>query len=151
MPTPFSPAAGKRDMPERSLKSRTSLPSIAQAAAPDKIPRPTSAKNDVGSTSPPVSQKRGLGSSTTMISYIKPLKTGDNPPTSAPPSRPSSRASRSRPTTPSPDVDEMGIRVRSHSRPRSVGGVGIDAEGRQAGPSTGGVGGKPLSHVRSVW
>lgn len=151
VPTPFNPTDGKRDTPDKTLKSMASLPSITQATSLDKVPRPASAKNDMGSSSPPISQKRGLGSSMTMISYIKPLKTGDNPPTNAPPSRPSSRASRSRPTTPSPDVDEMGIRARSHSRPRSVGGGGPDAENRQAGASAGNGVGKPLSHVRFVW
>ena len=150
VPTPFNPVAAKRDASERSLKSRTSLPSIAHAAASEAAARPASAKNDVPDASPPISQKRGLGSSMTMISYIKPLKTGDNPPTNGPPSRPSSRASRSRPTTPSHEVDEMGLRVRSRSRPRSV-GFTDDVEVIPAGFSAGGASGKPLSHVRSVW
>jgi hypothetical protein len=150
VPTPFNPAAAtpvRRDPSEKGLKSVTSLPSIAHAMTPDKVLRPTSARNEATSHSPPMSQKRSLGSSTTMISYIKPLKTGDNPPTSTPPSRPSSRASRtsrSRPT--SPDVDELG--VRSRSRSRSVAG---NVEVKQAGSPATATGGKSLSHVRSFW
>lgn len=148
VPTPFNPAAGtsvKRDSLERGLRSVPSLPSLAHAATPDKVPRPTSAKNEISGYSSPGPQKRGLGSSTTMISYMKPLKTGDNPPTSAPPSRPSSRASRTSRSRPaSPDVDELGIRVRSRSR--SVAG---DMEARPAGSPVPAAGGKSLSHVRS--
>ncbi|KAI0685205.1 hypothetical protein BC835DRAFT_1385556 [Cytidiella melzeri] len=138
----FTPPPTKVIKPEytgKSLKSVASLPSIAQAAAAQVSTRTGYAKSEVATErGSPSSQKRGLGSSTTMISYIKPLKTGDNPPTNASPSRPASAAgSRSRAA--SPEVDEMGLRVRS--RTRSVGGSEV-AQERQAGASTG----KPLSH-----
>ena len=150
VPTAFSPSAAealKRDTPEKTLKPRASLPSIAQATIPDKVPRPTSAKSEF-SQSTSTSQKRALGSSTTMISYIKPLKTGDSPPMDAPPSRPSSRSSRSRPKT--PDVDEFGSRRRSQSQSRPKSAIGI-VEDRSSGLPAGATGGKPLSHVRSIW
>ena len=82
-----------------------------------------------------------------MISYIKPLKTGDNPPTNGVPSRPASAAaSRGR----AAEVDELGLRVRSRSRSkaRSTGGPEVGRVERQ---TTGGGTGKPLSHVRSIW
>ncbi|EKM54575.1 uncharacterized protein PHACADRAFT_258517 [Phanerochaete carnosa HHB-10118-sp] len=146
VPTPFNPsapAALRRDTPEKALKPRTSLPSIAHAAHPDKVPRPASAKNELSGQSPSTSQQRALGSSTTMISYIKPLKTGDSPPTNAPPSRPSSRASRSRPT--SPGIDEFGNRRRSHSRSRPKSAIGM-VQDKSSGLPVEAAGGKPLSH-----
>ncbi|TFY70991.1 hypothetical protein EVG20_g2016 [Dentipellis fragilis] len=68
-----------------------------------------------------------LGSSSTLISYVKPMKTGDDPVTSAPPVR-------SRPNTPAPQVDELGIR---ESR-------GKEAHFSYELPSPSG---KPLSHL----
>ncbi|KAH9910540.1 uncharacterized protein B0H18DRAFT_1129871 [Fomitopsis serialis] len=49
-----------------------------------------------------LSARARLGSSTTMISYIKPIKTGDRPMTASPP--------------PPEVVDEMGVRVRTRSK-----------------------------------
>ncbi|KAI0093192.1 hypothetical protein BDY19DRAFT_922571 [Irpex rosettiformis] len=142
----FTPPPAKSIKPDytgKSLKSVASMPSIAHAASVQVNTRNGSAKSDAGGdhgSSP--GQKRGLGSSTTMISYIKPLKTGDNPPTNAPPPRPASAAaSRSRAT--SPEVDEMGLRVRSRSRTRSTGGSEVRRQERQV---TGGGSEKPLSH-----
>lgn len=146
IPTPFNPSASggpKREIPEKSLKPRASLPSMAQAAVADKVPRPTSAKNELPSQTPSTSQKRALGSSMTMISYIKPLKTGDSPPTNAPPSRPSSRTARSRPST--PDADEFGNRRRSQSQSRPKSAIGM-VQDKSSGSPAGATGGKPLSH-----
>lgn len=132
----------KPDHTGKSLKSVASLPSIYLAAASNASARATPARSEAGGDN--ASTRRGLGSSTTMISYIKPLKTGDNPPTSAPPSRPASAASRSRAT--SPEVDEMGIRVRS--RTRSIGGASMVSESTQQERREAGSSGRPLSHVR---
>lgn len=145
---PSSAKPLKHEHTGRSLKSKSSLPSLRQSPPADKAPppRPASTRSEVDSSSPHVAQKRGLGSSTTMISYIKPLKTGDNPSTGAPPSRPSSRASRSRPAT--PEVDEMGNRVRS--RAKSVSGAEKEGgQDRHVGSPSGATDGRPLSHVRS--
>ena len=72
-----------------------------------------------------------LGSATTLISYIKPVKTGDG---DEPPARVS-------------DVDELGVRAgvgsQGGGRPGNLKGV----EGAGAFPAPG----KPLSHVRSFW
>ncbi|KZT27958.1 hypothetical protein NEOLEDRAFT_1129845 [Neolentinus lepideus HHB14362 ss-1] len=86
----------------RSLRSAPSMPNISAKAAKDDGP--------------------GLGSSNTMISYIKPVKTGDAPPTSRPVSAPPH------------DIDEKGVRVKSHRTGGSVAVAGT--------PSSG----KPLSH-----
>lgn len=147
--TPPPPKIIKPDYTGKSIKSVASLPSIAHAAAAQVSSRTSSAKSEAGGDrSSPSGQKRGLGSSTTMISYIKPLKTGDNPPNHAPTSRPASAAaSRSRAASPEV-VDEMGLRVRarSRSRARSTGGSEV-AQERKADTGAG----KPLSHVRSIW
>ena len=114
---------------ERSTRKAHSQPSLSTPSR--------------SSTPPPASPGgHGLGSSSTMFSYIKPIKTGDDPATGH--SRP-----HSRPTTPHPhvsasgltstqDVDELGHRtvVSSVSQQRN-GLVGFPA------PS-----GRPLVHVR---
>ncbi|CCM06207.1 uncharacterized protein FIBRA_08451 [Fibroporia radiculosa] len=89
------PRLVKPDYTGRSLKSVASLPSMQQADAR------SSAGSDVGKDG---RRTPGLGSSKTMISYIKPIKTGDRPPTASPPPR-------SRATSPSGDVDELGMRL----------------------------------------
>ncbi len=133
--TPPPAGASKSDNMQRTLKSRASFPSIARTQ--ESPPKGVDA-------SP--SQKRPLGSSTTMVSYIKPLKTGDG--SNTPPPRPASAAaSRSRPAT--PEVDELGIRVRSSTR--SIGGVTEGVPERTSGSPGGGASSKPLSHVRSFW
>ena len=143
----------KVDYTGRSLKSASSVPSLADAvaaAAGDGSPR-----------------GRGLGSSTTMISYIKPLKTGDRPST-PPQDRARSRSrskSRSRAVSPERDedagFDEMGMRVgtrsksqhRSRSRHRSksreASREDVGGGERRGLPPVGA--GKPLSHVGLFW
>lgn len=137
----------------RSLKSTASTPSMSHAYMSSR------AQSDVGTETP--SRLQGLGSGNTMISYIKPVKTGDQPITASTPSRPASRQSRppsrppsaaaqSRKGSPEPEVDELGMR-----RPRTR-SIGAD---RRGGPvrealveshATGGSG-QALSHVRSFW
>ncbi|KAA1472849.1 hypothetical protein DENSPDRAFT_778865 [Dentipellis sp. KUC8613] len=58
---------------------------------------------DLDTNKDAASQGSPLGSSSTLISYVKPVKTGDDPATSAP-------LIHSRPVTPAPQVDELGIR-----------------------------------------
>ncbi|KAI0958231.1 hypothetical protein AcV7_004104 [Taiwanofungus camphoratus] len=92
------PKIVRSDHTGRSLKSAVSLSSIAQVRS--------SAASDVGQDDS--SRPAGLGSSTTLISYIKPVKTGDKAVVAvSPPAR--GRAE-------SPEVDELGIQVRARSR-----------------------------------
>ena len=100
-----------------------------------------------------------LGSSNTLISYIKTNKTGDAPPTDAndPPRRsktPSQHVDESRHA-----VDEMGMRSRSRSRsrgPLARGGPSPSPSAkskRESKPDISSVpsSGRPLNHVRSFW
>jgi hypothetical protein len=115
--------------PQRVRKA-PSLPSLSTPSRP--------------STPPPASPGgHGLGSSSTMFSYIKPTKTGDDPATG--PSRP-----HARPTTPrsrssaaglasTQDVDELG-----HRTGMSSGGHG----GRNGVAGFPAPSGRPLVHVR---
>ncbi|KAH8108083.1 hypothetical protein BXZ70DRAFT_35210 [Cristinia sonorae] len=170
VPTPFhSESSG------RYLKSTSSLPSIAQPRTPDpsstrmsssksdvgaitpsarpKTPagangtRWTSSKSDVGVVSPSSRPKTPAGSSTTLISYIKPTKTGDSPPTTSSPATPAPTSKAT--SAPPPAVDEMGVRVRPRSKSISA---EASEEGHVKAPSANGdSGGKPLAHVRSFW
>ncbi|TFY58115.1 hypothetical protein EVJ58_g6618 [Rhodofomes roseus] len=88
-PDTTPPRSVKTDYTGRSLKSVSSVPSFHHSDAAS-----SSAKSDAGDGSP---RGRGLGSSTTMISYIKPIKTGDRPQTASPP--------------PPEVIDEMGMRL----------------------------------------
>jgi hypothetical protein len=114
---------------ERSIHKAPSLPSLSAPSCP--------------STSPPASPGgHGIGSSSTMFSYIKPTKTGDDHATDHP-------HPHSRPTTPkhvsaggmasAQDADELGHRT----------GVGLNGQRQRDGvtdfpaPS-----GRPLVHVR---
>ncbi|KAH9830829.1 uncharacterized protein C8Q71DRAFT_716327 [Rhodofomes roseus] len=114
-PDTTPPRSVKTDYTGRSLKSVSSVPSFHHSDAAS-----SSAKSDAGDGSP---RGRGLGSSTTMISYIKPIKTGDRPQTASPP--------------PPEVIDEMGMRVRARSKSRQRGG------GSAGLPPAG----KPLSHL----
>ena len=114
----------------RSFRKAPSLPSLSTASRP--------------STPPPSSPGgHGIGSSSTMFSYIKPTKTGDDPAIglSKPNSRPATPHSHSSSTglTSTQDVDELGHRtgVGSGGHGRRDGGAGFLA------PS-----GRPLVHVR---
>jgi hypothetical protein len=114
----------------RSVRKAPSVPSLSTPSRP--------------STPPPSSPGgHGIGSSSTMFSYIKPTKTGDDPATdlSKPHSRPATPHSHSSSTslTSTQDVDELGHRtgVGSGGHGQRNGGVGFPA------PS-----GRPLVHVR---
>ena len=114
----------------RSVRRAPSLPSLSTPSQP--------------STPPPSSPGgHGIGSSSTMFSYIKPTKTGDDPATnlSKPHSRPATPHSQSPSTglTYTQDVDELGHRAR-------VGSGGHGRHNGEAGfpaPSS-----RPLVHVR---
>ncbi|KAH9945670.1 hypothetical protein B0H21DRAFT_860691 [Amylocystis lapponica] len=90
-PTPASPTPSSVK-PEHTgrPKSRASLPAMSDVHS-------SSGASDSGRDS--AARAPGLGSSSTMISYIKPLKTGDRPPTASPPPR--------------AEVDELGVRVQA--------------------------------------
>ena len=114
----------------RSVCKAPSLPSVSTPSRP--------------STPPPSSPGgHGLGSSSTLFSYIKPTKTGDDPATdmSKPQSRPATPHSHSSSTglMSTQDVDELGHRtgVGSGLHERRNGGAGF------AAPL-----GRPLVHVR---
>lgn len=119
----------------RSVRSAVSLPAIPK----------TPLKKSDGLPIQDTEEK--LGSSSTMISYIKPTKTGDNPVI--------------------PDVDELGVKASEGGA--QVGGVGAGTGGSSVshGAVAGTPGkaktprvsasplpsspGKPLSHVRPLW
>jgi hypothetical protein len=113
----------------RSVPKAPSLPSLSTPSRP--------------STPPPSSPGgHGIGSSSTMFSYIKPTKTGDDPAAGLPkphsrPATPHSHSSTGQTST--QDVDELGHRT----------GMGSGGHGRRDGevgfpaPS-----GRPLVHVR---
>ncbi len=111
---------------------------------PRKAPSLPSLSTPSQRTTPPASPGgHGLGSSSTMFSYIKPMKTGDDP--AAGPSLP-----HSRPTTPhsrasagglksTQNVDELGHRT------------GVNSGGQRQRNGVGGFpppSGRPLVHVR---
>jgi hypothetical protein len=75
----------------------------------------------------------GLGSSSTLISYIKPTKTGDDP--LAAPSTPDATASPHR-----TEIDDLGVRNRPSAHPAVAAVSALP-------PSTG----RHLRHVRSFW
>lgn len=69
----------------KPLKARASLPSIPHTDPPPRpSSRASSSKSDIPAGMPP-RDAPGLGSSSTLISYIKPNKTGDDP--APPPAR----------------------------------------------------------------
>lgn len=112
---------------ERSIQKTPSLPSLSVPSRPSTPPRASPGGH-------------GLGSSSTMFSYIKPMKTGDDHATSHPHphSRPTTpNASASGP--PTQDADELG----------HLTGVGLGGQRQRDGvrdfpaPS-----GRPLVHVR---
>ncbi|CAL1707916.1 unnamed protein product [Somion occarium] len=137
----------KPDYTGKSLKSAASSPSMSQAYTAGG----RASKSEVGPDGSP--RPQGLGSGSTMISYIKPTKTGDNPITPSPPSRPSSRpptrppsaASHSRKASPEPEADELGVRVRPRAKSIGANRGGPVREGLVDSHMTGGTN-KPLSH-----
>ncbi|TCD60969.1 hypothetical protein EIP91_009250 [Steccherinum ochraceum] len=139
-PTPFLADAHDR------LRTKPSLPSISYPGTPNPpSARLSSSKSDVGSIPPYQRPKTPAGSSTTMISYMKPTKTGDNPPVVSAPSTP---ALQSRSVV-SPVVDEMGVRVRPRAKSISAGASEEGGQSQVREPSAGGdedAMGRPLSH-----
>ncbi|KAH8119453.1 hypothetical protein DFH11DRAFT_1540265 [Phellopilus nigrolimitatus] len=105
-------AASAGSTPERSASPRKASVLDRWNPQPHGSPRPAK-------SSPKAKNDPRLGSSNTLISYIKPTKTGDNPATDSP-------EPRQRSKTPSKQVDdygassdELGMRPRSRSRSRS--------------------------------
>ncbi|KAI9066572.1 hypothetical protein FKP32DRAFT_355404 [Trametes sanguinea] len=107
----------------RILKSKSSLPSLPTMRTGDSMAGPSS-MSESGYAGP----RPMLGSSKTVITYIQPSKTGEQP---AP--RPAE------PQTGAPDVDELGMRMRT----RTTSGGLVQERGAAGLPATSG---KPLSH-----
>jgi hypothetical protein len=128
--SPISPkVAVKPTETNRPLKAASSLPSITQAGSAVSPPIRPPVKRKSISEMPPEGSP-GLGSSSTLISYIKPTKTGDDPlPLPAPPL----------------EINELGVRTTTvGARDRGVSKPTAVLE--KAAQS-----GKPLSHVRYLW
>ncbi|KAL5507061.1 hypothetical protein ACEPAH_6517 [Sanghuangporus vaninii] len=142
-------AAESASAPQHEPVRPTPQPKPASLAAGPAKPTPTKAKS---APVPAPGDVLPLGSSNTLISYIKPTKTGDAPPTA------SVEAPRSK--TPSghvdekPHADELGVRPKSRSsNTRSL--SPSKKAGASARPSAGGQSdlassvpssGRPLSH-----
>ncbi|KAI0769641.1 hypothetical protein BD413DRAFT_477512 [Trametes elegans] len=112
----------KSDNTGRTLKSKSSLPTLPTMKTGDSAAGPSS-MSESGYNGP-----RVLGSAKTVITYIQPSKTGD-PPVPQPPRREVS----------APDVDELGMRVRT----RATSGGLVQERGAAELPATSG---QPLSH-----
>ena len=134
MPSPSPPSPVLRrefTQPDFRKSLNPTLP-ISKADTPVHASKPLAIKQRKSFTEQmPPEGSPGLGSSSTLISYIKPLKTGDDPlvlPES----------------TPSLDVDELGMRASSS---------GAKLNHSVAKPVTAGeqTAGKPLTHVRYPW
>ncbi|KAI1796359.1 hypothetical protein LXA43DRAFT_1157380 [Ganoderma leucocontextum] len=102
------------------LRSKSSLPSIPTMLTGNSVGA-SSTVSESGYNGPK------LGSAKTVITFVQPTKTGDQPPTASPPS--------------APVVDELGMRVRT----RTISG-GLVQERGQAGLPAGAPAGQPLSH-----
>lgn len=175
-PSNPSPPAVKQGFPSSIPKRRSqtftpstpkaTLPSPSPAMSAKSAPATVSSPEKVQSSVVVAAPKHGVGSSNTLVSYIKPVKTGDSPPTetSTPISRPKTPvksvkfadppAPVARAKTPVRDVDELGVRKKP-----SVGKLKQDVGKSVILPSprsiikesSSPVGGQPLSHVRHFW
>ncbi|KAH9858402.1 hypothetical protein C2E23DRAFT_864363 [Lenzites betulinus] len=106
----------KEDGMGRTLKSKSSLPTLPTMRTGDSVAGPSSmSESGYGGPRPQ------LGSAKTVITYIQPSKTGDRP-----------IPQHTQYEAPAPDVDELGMRVRT----RSTGGLVQER----------GAAGQPLSH-----
>ncbi|KAI0365644.1 hypothetical protein BV20DRAFT_953838 [Pilatotrama ljubarskyi] len=113
----------KSDGTGRTLKSKSSLPTLPTMKTGDSVAGPSSmSESGYGGPHPK------LGSSKTVITYIQPAKTGD-PPAPHPAQRETSTA----------EVDELGMRVR----PRTTSSGLVQERGAAGLPATSG---QPLSH-----
>lgn len=112
---------------ERSIQKAPSLPSLSVPSRPSTTPRASPGGH-------------GLGSSSTMFSYIKPMKTGDDHATSHP-------HPHSRPTT--PNVSASGPPMQDADELGHLTGVGLGGQRQRDGvtefPASSG---RPLVHVR---
>ena len=139
MPSPSPPSPVLRrefTQPDfrKSLNPTLSLPSISKTETPAHASKPLAIKKRKSFTEQmPPEGSPGLGSSSTLISYIKPLKTGDDPlvlPESTPPL----------------DVDELGMRASTSGAKPNHSVAKPVAAWEQSAPA-----GKPLTHVRYPW
>ena len=125
-----SPRVPEAENSERSIHKAPSLPSLSVPSLP--------------STPPPASPGgHGLGSSSTMFSYIKPMKTGDDHATGHP-------HTHSRPTTPNLHLSAGGLTpTQDADELGHLTGVGLSGQ-RQRDGVTGfpAPSGRPLVHVR---
>lgn len=163
--------AASAGVPIKMVKRKQSAPKLAdEARAPVKQKSPTQSpptktedrsvtkKKSFTQPSPAedvdvaeaAKKQRGIGSSNTLISYIKPMKTGDEPETDAPPrSKTPTTKTPARPKTPQGDADELGLRKKRSAgalRGRVSMPVTLAPAAAMALPS-----GTPLSHVRDLW
>ncbi|TBU41681.1 hypothetical protein BD309DRAFT_964723 [Dichomitus squalens] len=123
---PASPTTSSYSVPLKGddsrpgLKSKSSMPSLPTMFTGSSIGA-SSSVSESGYSGP------RLGSSKTVITFIQPSKTGDQPPSASPPS--------------GPEVDELGMRVRT----RTISG-GLVQERGEAGLPVDAPKGQPLSH-----
>ena len=115
----------KGDDFRQGLKPKSSMPSLQTMFTGNSIGASSSVSESGYSGTK-------LGSSKTVITFIQPSKTGDQPPTVLPAS--------------APEVDELGLRVRTRTT-----SSGLIQERGEAGLPVGTPKGQPLSHVRSFW
>ncbi|KAI0823308.1 hypothetical protein BC628DRAFT_524655 [Trametes gibbosa] len=107
----------KDDATGRTLKSKSSLPTLPTMRTGDSVTGPSSmSESGYGGPRPK------LGSAKTVITYIQPAKTGDPP-----------IPQHTQHVAPPPDVDELGMRVRT----RATSGGLVQERGTA---------GQPLSH-----
>lgn len=141
--------------PQQTGRSLWNVPSVpALTASHTGTSHVSRSKTPVETTSTP-----GLGSSSTLVSYIKPMKTGDDAPSQSSTSRPTTPAAISRPVTPA--ASSRPVTPATNYRPVFPASHGLDEFGSRAGrrgqPSVGISAavlppspGKPLSHVRVI-
>ena len=115
----------KRDSTGPALKSKTSLPLLPTMRTGDSV-------GGFSFVSESAYNGPKLGSAKTVITFIQPTKTGDEP-------SPPLQIQRTG------EADELGMRVRT----RTTSGGLVQERGAAGLPE--GTSGKPLSHVRSFW
>lgn len=130
-PTPFSKPkepTKSTSLPEKALFPAKSTFSTKPLKSGDARPLPSPA----------------LGSSNTLFSYIKPTKTGDNPPTN--------NEAHQEDIVAGSGVDELGMRTRPRTKSQSfIPSAGQDRVRTKSEAAMPAPTGRPLSHVRHFW
>ena len=149
----YQPPLAPKPIPLPRRKSQTfgegsdTTPPLSKSTSKGIIVTPKKKEKPLSITPPATSNGHvlGVGSSNTLVSYIKPMKTGDSEP---------STPIRSKTPTVADGVDELGIRKRKSSgklREKSVSFAASPPRSKAKSvadvlPSPG----KPLSHVRPL-